>query len=166
MSHMNFSQKYHFRLLLAAYLAIFIGGLYVTAGRQSLIPAVVNESEQLSPEPMAATVLLIVGQVLWLAGVLGMLLFWPPSRYVFLTAMGALVFYSFSSSWHAQTCWQSLFVKLIWLISGAVLTLVFFGPTRQLFERYQAPSKASNSCSSGRADDTSQPVDASLAARR
>jgi hypothetical protein len=163
---MNFSQKSHFRLLLVAYLAIFMGGLCVAAGRQSLIPPVVNESEQLAPEPTAATVLLIVGQVLWLAGVLGMLLFWSPSRYVFLGAMGALAVYSFSVPWHAQTSWQSLFVKLIWMLGGVVLTLVFFGPAQHLFGRHQVTDGASNSCSNGRAADASGPAQASLAARR
>jgi hypothetical protein len=133
MKPMDLSRKLQFRILLGAYLAVFIVGFWAAAARRSLIPENVYEAEQLVQDSTLATVILIFGQILWLAGVLGMLFLWSPSRYAFLAALLVLCLYSFSSVWHAHTLWEGLCTKVLWMLSGAVLTLVFFGPTKQLF---------------------------------
>ena len=138
MKPMELGRKQQFRMLLGAYLAAFIMGLCAVAARRSLIPDNVYQAEQLVPDSTLATVMLIFGQVLWLVGVLGMFFLWSPSRYAFLAALLTLCLYSFSSAWHAHTSWESLTTKLLWLLSGTVLALVFFGPTKQLFGKPEA----------------------------
>jgi len=127
-------QRKHFIFILIAYIVVIIGGGVSVSLTRFLIPSAVVEIEEMD-EPSLSV--LIIGPIIILGavvGLIGMLCFWRPAIYIFTAAVIAKIILSpILGTWKAVASWETVFGELEILLDGIIITLIFFGPAKNLF---------------------------------
>ena len=70
-----------------------------------------------------------------ISSLLGMLFFWSKSRYLFALAATMKILLAFSSKWNVSSCFDSALGGLEMIFEGIIISLVFWGSAKPLFEK-------------------------------
>jgi hypothetical protein len=136
-----------FRLIVCAYFLLVAAGIICGEFISSVVPPEILKSVPINfPE---SNIIVILGFCMFgaiilagIVGVIGLFFFWPPSRYIYLAAvLSGIILEPVMRPWYIHTGWTEIFGGLEGLLSGVIITLVFLGPARNLFERERKPSE-------------------------
>lgn len=132
--------RQHFIILLLVYGAVVFLG--VMAGKVSRLPDQVQSAKPNRMEILkqrsriyvglfAITSILVV--ICGIVGFLGMFFFWRFAPWIFGLGVFVKTLFFRTVFWKVQSGLEHMFNELELLLDGVVLTLVFFGPAKQLF---------------------------------
>jgi hypothetical protein len=76
--------------------------------------------------------------VLFIWALLGLFLFWPIARPIFVVTLLAFVVVAPLKSFYIISGWFEVFMHLRLLFHGFIIGLIYFGPPREYFSRQSA----------------------------
>jgi hypothetical protein len=131
-----------FRGLLILQIFIFVAGiLAVHTGMRSLPSGLQNyvdsNGAQLDSDQPAAFTIFKAGFTLYLllfiVSLVGLFLFWPPARVLYLICAGSGPLLDLTNSVHILPMWASLWHTLGHILMGIILCMMFTPPCREQF---------------------------------
>ena len=133
-----------FRLILAAYLAFETAASFYNAFFGVRVPAdIVRQLYGVFGQPVALpqwpTVALgVISVVLFIWAIIGLFLFWPSARPVFVILL--LIFAAIPplKPFYIISGWFEVFMHVRLLFHGFIICLIYFGPAREYFTRQSA----------------------------
>jgi hypothetical protein len=136
--------KRAFRLILAAYLAFETAasvynaffGVRVPGNIVRQLYGVFGRSARL-PE-WVAVAFGVISIVLFIWAIIGLFLFWPSARPVFVVALVAFATIAPLKPFYIISGWFEVFIHLRLLFHGFIIYLIYFGPPREYFARQSA----------------------------
>jgi hypothetical protein len=133
-----------FRLILAAYLAFETAASFYNVFFGVRVPAgIVRQLYGVFGQPVVlpqwSTVALgVISVVLFIWAIIGLFLFWPSARPVFVILL--LIFAAIAplKPFYIISGWFEVFMHVRLLFHGFIICLIYFGPPREYFKRRSA----------------------------
>jgi hypothetical protein len=129
--------KLTFRLILVAWMVVEVAASAVRTHTPTGLVLQLHEVFGPSapvPQPVLVTLALLT-VILFLWAIVGLFLFWPGSRLVFVLVLSAFAIAEPLRSFYVVSGWNQLLIHVRLALHGFIIALVYFGPPRQFFAK-------------------------------
>jgi hypothetical protein len=127
-------------MLIVAHFVLVILGAIIDFYSESLLPEPLRQYEKIQIEEVIAfgewgllAVLTVLGLAV-LVSFIGLFVFWPPARPLYLVSSVANILVTPYLGPYIEAGWSRMFFDTVVLLDGVILALVYFSPLKELYE--------------------------------